>query len=280
LDSTNPGDPTLALNEQTRSELAQSGFSLSFWIYLLKDVVHENRRHNAYRTLLQSPGLFSLYLRPYDNSIILMVTDSARDSVVRYKIQTWQEITPLEWNHVMISFDGTTGQTLTRVNGVSDRDIDPITKNLTSKRWDTGLQQAGSAPLSNNDGIIRSLKLFRRHIYAEEPLLMRNKPRDILTPQQRSEYARAILATQEAVEFSFGGGCWVCDLCREGVIKNVHFDCAECSLDVCGNCWKKAAWSVSYDRGCQHVLFYQLKNPRQVVCDVVPRNPSIAINID
>jgi ribosome-binding protein aMBF1 (putative translation factor) len=50
------------------------------------------------------------------------------------------------------------------------------------------------------------------------------------------------------VEFSFGGGCWVCELCRDGVIKNVHYDCTECSLDVCGSCWKKAAWAVPYDR--------------------------------
>ncbi len=83
MDSNNPDNPTLALPEQTRANLT-SGFTLSFWIYLFKDVVHENRQHNSYRTLVQSPGLFSLYLRPYDNSVVLIVPDPESESGVRY----------------------------------------------------------------------------------------------------------------------------------------------------------------------------------------------------
>jgi hypothetical protein len=105
---------------------------------------------------------------------------------------------PLEWNHVVISFDSSTDQTLTRVNGVSDRVLDPFMKQLLFKRWDTSIQQAGAAPLSSADGIIRSLKLFRRHMGDEEPLLTRVRPRDTLTPQQRTEKARAIATTQES----------------------------------------------------------------------------------
>jgi hypothetical protein len=32
--------------------------------------------------------------------------------------------------------------------------------------------------------------------------------------------------------------------------------------------------------GCQHTSFYRLKNPRQVICDILPRDPSIAVNVD
>lgn len=279
MDSNNPDDPTLTLSEQTRANLF-GGFTLSFWIYLFKDVVHDNRQHNTYRTLVQSPGIFSLYLRPYDNSVVLIVPDPESESGVRYKINTWKELVPLQWNHVVFSFDAASGRTLTRVNGVSDTVIDPNVKQLLFKRWDTRIQQAGTAAMSRSEGILRSLKILSPLIDAEELLLTRSKPHEILTPQERTEKARTIEATQDSVEFSFGGGCWVCDLCREGVIKKVHYDCTECSLDVCGQCWKKAAWTVPYDRGCQHTLFYQLKNPRQVICDILPRDPSIAINIE
>jgi hypothetical protein len=83
MESNNPENPILTLNDETRAKLF-SGFSLSFWIYLFHDVVHENRRPNAYRLLLQSPGLFSVYLRPYDNSIVMIVADPGCDSAVRY----------------------------------------------------------------------------------------------------------------------------------------------------------------------------------------------------
>jgi len=82
MESNNPDDPVLVLSEQTREKLV-GGFTLSFWIYLFKDVVHENRIHNTYRTLVQSTGLFSLYLRPYDNSVVLIVSDPASDTAVR-----------------------------------------------------------------------------------------------------------------------------------------------------------------------------------------------------
>jgi hypothetical protein len=279
IDSNNPDDPVLIFPEETKPSLFK-GFTLSFWIYLFKDVVHENKRHNSYRTLVQSPGLFSLYLRPYDNSVVLIVPDPDSETGVRYKINTWQELVPLQWNHVVFSFEAATDRTLTRVNGVSDTVIDPNVKQLLFKRWDTRIQQAGTAPLSRDEGILRALKILSPHIDPEEPLLTRSKPHEICTAQELAEKSRAIVATQDSIEFSFGGGCWVCDLCRQGVIKAVHYDCTECSLDVCGQCWKKAAWTVPYDRGCQHTSFYRLKNPRQVICDILPRDPSIAVNVD
>ncbi len=104
----------------------------------------------------------------------------------------------MQWNHVVFSFDAASNRTLTRVNGVSDTVIDPNVKQLLFKRWDTRIQQAGTAPLSRSEGILRSLKILSPHIDAEEPLLTRSKPREILTPQERTEKARTIVATQEA----------------------------------------------------------------------------------
>lgn len=83
MDANNPDDTILPLSEQKKASLFK-GFTLSFWIYLFKDVVHENRRHNTYRTITQSPGLFSLYLRPYDNSVVLIVPDPDSETGVRY----------------------------------------------------------------------------------------------------------------------------------------------------------------------------------------------------
>lgn len=114
------------------------------------------------------------------------------------KINTWQELVPLQWNHVVFSFEAATDRTLTRVNGVSDTAIDPNVKQLLFKRWDTRIQQAGTVPLSRTEGILRSLKILSPHIDAEEPLLTRSKPHEILTPQERTEKSRTIATTQES----------------------------------------------------------------------------------
>ena len=99
---------------------------------------------------------------------------------------------------MVFSFDAASGRTLTRVNGVSDTVIDPNVKQLLFKRWDTRIQQAGTAAMSRSEGILRSLKILSPLIDAEEPLLARSKPHDILTPQERTEKARAIVATQDS----------------------------------------------------------------------------------
>lgn len=87
---------------------------------------------------------------------------------------------------------------MTRVNGVSDTVIDPNVKQLLFKRWDTRIQQAGTAPLSRDEGIMRALKILSPRIDPEELLLTRSKPREILTPQELTEKARMIVATQES----------------------------------------------------------------------------------
>jgi len=105
---------------------------------------------------------------------------------------------PLQWNHVVFSFDSYTERSLTRVNGVSDAVLDPNVKQLLNKRWDTCIQQAGFAALSSNEGMLRSLKILSPRVDAEEVLLMRRKPRDLLTIKQREEMALTIASTQQA----------------------------------------------------------------------------------
>jgi len=251
--------------------------SISFWLYLIKDVEFDNLKPN-YCTCVVSAGVpcfnnitYRIALNPYDNALSFAKYQSG---IQKCRVLIPVDIPLFSWTHVVIVINH--DEKFGYIDG-NPVECQHLTESPYSFTYvENGFQDGSGIVLPMSRGTMAYINVYHNILSPTEVKYLTNQTPPSPFPKEKiKEFTALAWELQQNVAH----GCH-CDGCNV-IIIGYSYDCPLCALRICGKCFNASVVNCAAAKTKQHnghTVYSVKRNPVQLVVTTITKEILFEVN--